>query len=83
MYLFQALVFWAFLIFAQMFVFLFANGGMGFNILALSLQLVTSGSLSENMGQLLLIISVTLIVSATAVTFKRVRSPRLAQEQTI
>ncbi|MEK4027007.1 MULTISPECIES: ABC transporter permease [Bacillaceae] len=119
-YLFQALVFWAFLSFAQMFVFLFGNGGMVFNILALSLQLVTSGvivpkavlangysslggflpatyaadgyytivfggdsgNISGNMGQLLLMIFVTMIVSATAVSFKRARSPQIAQEQT-
>lgn len=44
-YLFQSLMFWAFLCLAQVFVILFGNLGMVFNILALSLQLVTSGVL--------------------------------------
>ncbi len=44
-YLFQGVMFLAFLMFAQVFVFLFGNYGMVFNILALSLQLVTSGVL--------------------------------------
>ncbi|WP_340084205.1 ABC transporter permease [Siminovitchia sp. FSL H7-0308] len=44
-YLFQAIMFLSFLTFAQVFVFLFGNLGMVFNILALSLQLVTSGVL--------------------------------------
>lgn len=44
-YLFQFMMFWAFLSFAQIFVLLFGNAGMVFNILALSLQLVTSGVL--------------------------------------
>ncbi|WP_153723439.1 YhgE/Pip domain-containing protein [Sporosarcina cascadiensis] len=44
-YLFQSVLFLAFLTFAQVFVFLFGNLGMVFNILALSLQLVTSGVL--------------------------------------
>lgn len=44
-YLFQFMMFWAFLSFAQIFVVLFGNAGMVFNILALSLQLVTSGVL--------------------------------------
>ena len=44
-YLFQSLMFWAFLCLAQVFVILFGNLGMIFNILALSLQLVTSGVL--------------------------------------
>lgn len=45
LYLFQFILFWAFLSFAQVFVVLFGNAGMVFNILALSLQLVTSGVL--------------------------------------
>lgn len=40
---FQTLVFFAFLSIAQMFLYLFGKGGMLFNILLLSLQLVTSG----------------------------------------
>ena len=44
-YLFQFMLFWAFLSFAQVFVLLLGNLGMVFNILALSLQLVTSGVL--------------------------------------
>lgn len=44
-YLFQAIMFWAFLSLAQVFVLVFDNIGMLFNILALSLQLVTSGVL--------------------------------------
>lgn len=44
-YLFQALLFWAFLSLAQVFVLVFGNIGMVFNICALSLQLVTSGVL--------------------------------------
>lgn len=44
-YLFQSLLFLAFLLFAQVFVLVFGNPGMVFNILALSLQLVTSGVL--------------------------------------
>jgi len=44
-YIFQSLMFWAFLCLAQVFVLLFGNIGMVFNILALSLQLVTSGVL--------------------------------------
>lgn len=44
-YLFQALMFWAFLCLAQVFVMIFGNLGMVFNICALSLQLVTSGVL--------------------------------------
>lgn len=44
-YLFQSLMFWAFLCLAQVFVLLFGNLGMVFNICALSLQLVTSGVL--------------------------------------
>lgn len=44
-YLFQSLLFCAFLLFAQVFVLAFGNLGMIFNILALSLQLVTSGVL--------------------------------------
>lgn len=44
-YLFQAVMFLSFLCFAQAFVYLFGNIGMLFNILALSLQLVTSGVL--------------------------------------
>lgn len=44
-YIFQSLMFWAFLCLAQVFVLLFGNLGMVFNILALSLQLVTSGVL--------------------------------------
>ncbi|MFJ7666976.1 YhgE/Pip domain-containing protein [Lysinibacillus sp. NPDC097195] len=47
-YLFQALMFWAFLCLAQVFVIIFGNGGMVFNICALSLQLVTSGVLVPN-----------------------------------
>ncbi|WP_052483887.1 YhgE/Pip domain-containing protein [Bacillus sp. OxB-1] len=44
-YLFQGVMFLTFLLFAQVFVYLFGNYGMAFNILALSLQLVTSGVL--------------------------------------
>ncbi|MBE1555357.1 YhgE/Pip domain-containing protein [Sporosarcina limicola] len=44
-YFFQAMMFWAFLSLAQVFVLMFGNAGMVFNILALSLQLVTSGVL--------------------------------------
>lgn len=44
-YLFQSILFWAFLSLTQVFVLLFGNPGMLFNILALSLQLVTSGVL--------------------------------------
>ncbi|MGG2110601.1 ABC transporter permease [Lysinibacillus pakistanensis] len=44
-YLFQAFMFWAFLCLAQVFVMIFGNLGMVFNICALSLQLVTSGVL--------------------------------------
>lgn len=44
-YLFQGLMFWAFLCLAQVFVLIFGNLGMVFNICALSLQLVTSGVL--------------------------------------
>ena len=44
-YLFQFMLFWAFLSLAQMFVLLFGKIGMIFNILLLSLQLVTSGVL--------------------------------------
>lgn len=44
-YLFQALMFWAFLCLAQAFVIMFGNLGMIFNICALSIQLVTSGVL--------------------------------------
>ncbi|WP_285396497.1 ABC transporter permease [Lysinibacillus sp. fls2-241-R2A-57] len=44
-YLFQALMFWAFLCLAQAFVIVFGNLGMIFNICALSIQLVTSGVL--------------------------------------
>jgi len=44
-YLFQAFMFWAFLCLAQVFVMIFGNLGMIFNICALSLQLVTSGVL--------------------------------------
>ncbi|KOS63387.1 ABC transporter permease [Lysinibacillus agricola] len=44
-YLFQALMFWAFLCLVQSFVIIFGNLGMVFNICALSLQLVTSGVL--------------------------------------
>jgi len=44
-YLFQALMFWAFLCLAQSFVIMFGNLGMIFNICALSIQLVTSGVL--------------------------------------
>jgi len=47
-YLFQALMFWAFLCLAQVFVIVFGNLGMIFNICALSLQLVTSGVLVPN-----------------------------------
>lgn len=47
-YLFQAFMFWAFLCLAQVFVILFGNLGMVFNICALSLQLVTSGVLVPN-----------------------------------
>ncbi|WP_338753706.1 YhgE/Pip domain-containing protein [Bacillus sp. FJAT-52991] len=42
-YLFQSLLFFSFLSLAQMFVYLMGNAGMVFNIIALSLQLVTSG----------------------------------------
>lgn len=44
-YLFQSFMFWAFLSLAQVFVIVFGNLGMVFNICALSLQLVTSGVL--------------------------------------
>ena len=44
-YIFQALMFWAFLCLAQAFIIIFGNLGMIFNICALSLQLVTSGAL--------------------------------------
>lgn len=44
-YLFQSLMFFAFLSLAQVFVIVFGNLGMVFNICALSLQLVTSGVL--------------------------------------
>lgn len=44
-YLFQSILFWAFLSLAQVFVLLFGNPGMLLNIFALSLQLVTSGVL--------------------------------------
>jgi len=44
-YLFQALMFWAFLCLAQAFIIIFGNLGMIFNICALSMQLVTSGAL--------------------------------------
>ncbi|MBG9693423.1 hypothetical protein ABD91_22025 [Lysinibacillus sphaericus] len=44
-YLFQSVMFLAFLCLAQVFVILFGNIGMVFNICALSLQLVTSGVL--------------------------------------
>lgn len=44
-YLFQALLFWAFLCLAQAFIIIFGNLGMIFNICALSIQLVTSGAL--------------------------------------
>lgn len=44
-YLFQALMFWAFLCLAQAFIIVFGNLGMIFNICALSIQLVTSGVL--------------------------------------
>ncbi len=44
-YLFQALLFWAFLCLAQSFIIIFGNLGMIFNICALSIQLVTSGAL--------------------------------------
>lgn len=47
-YLFQAFMFWAFLCLAQVFVIIFGNLGMVFNICALSLQLVTSGVLVPN-----------------------------------
>lgn len=47
-YFFQAFMFWAFLCLAQVFVILFGNLGMIFNICALSLQLVTSGVLVPN-----------------------------------
>lgn len=47
-YLFQAFMFWAFLCLAQVFVIIFGNLGMIFNICALSLQLVTSGVLVPN-----------------------------------
>ncbi|MBS4209873.1 ABC transporter permease [Bacillus sp. FJAT-50079] len=45
LYIFQSLLFFSFLLFAQVFVLVFGNLGMIFNILALSLQLVTSGVL--------------------------------------
>lgn len=44
-YLFQALMFWAFLCLAQAFIIIFGNLGMIFNICALSIQLVSSGAL--------------------------------------
>ncbi|QTD43093.1 YhgE/Pip domain-containing protein [Sporosarcina sp. Te-1] len=44
-YLFQGVMFLSFLLVAQVFVYVFGNYGMVFNILALSLQLVTSGVL--------------------------------------
>lgn len=44
-YLFQALMFWAFLSLAQAFIIIFGNLGMIFNICALSIQLVSSGAL--------------------------------------
>ncbi|MGE7090367.1 YhgE/Pip domain-containing protein [Lysinibacillus sp. NPDC048646] len=44
-YLFQSLLFWAFLCLVQVFVLIFGNIGMVFNICALSLQLVSSGVL--------------------------------------
>jgi len=44
-YLFQAILYLTFLSYAQVFVYVFGNAGMVFNILALSLQLVTSGVL--------------------------------------
>lgn len=44
-YCFQSVMFLSFLLFAQLFVYVFGNYGMVFNILALSLQLVTSGVL--------------------------------------
>lgn len=44
-YLFQALMFWAFLCLAQVFIIILGNLGMIFNICALSIQLVTSGAL--------------------------------------
>jgi len=44
-YFFQSVMFLAFLCLAQVFVILFGNTGMVFNICALSLQLVTSGVL--------------------------------------
>lgn len=44
-YLFQAVLYLTFLSFAQVFVYVFGNLGMVFNILSLSLQLVTSGVL--------------------------------------
>ncbi|WP_432703192.1 YhgE/Pip domain-containing protein [Lysinibacillus sphaericus] len=47
-YLFQGFMYWAFLCLAQVFVILFGNLGMVFNICALSLQLVTSGVLVPN-----------------------------------
>lgn len=47
-YFFQAFMFWAFLCLAQVFVIVFGNLGMVFNICALSLQLVTSGVLVPN-----------------------------------
>ncbi|USK41835.1 DUF3533 domain-containing protein (plasmid) [Cytobacillus firmus] len=40
---FQALTFFSFLCFSQLFVIIFGNPGMLFNIIALSLQLVTCG----------------------------------------
>ncbi len=47
-YFFQAFMFWAFLCLAQVFVIVFGNLGMVFNICALSLQLDTSGVLVPN-----------------------------------
>lgn len=44
-YIFQAVLYWAFLSLSQVFVIMFGNLGMVFNILLLSLQLVTSGVL--------------------------------------
>lgn len=115
-YLFQSILFWAFLSFAQVFVLFFGNAGMLFNILALSLQLVTSGvlvpkallsdwfiniasflpatygadgyytiifggsstSLNENSQFLLIIITVTLAISAVTVAVKRQRKEVIA-----
>lgn len=45
LYVFQAVLFWTFLLVAQLFVVAFGSGGMVFNIVLLSLQLVTSGVL--------------------------------------